>query len=199
MSGVPHVLDVLDDRHEDPRVPLPQEQALDVRDVVILDERLALVVVVRHRDHGHAEVRPLDLVGELGRVEVCGAERRQDQVEARLPARQVEGLGPARDVRQPRGVVQRQLEELAQDQLVEPAVLLERERVVEARDQEDVPHPPGHQVLEPLERAAGVGRGGGVGRHGRVQHTVKRGAAHEPGGRISSIATRRGYAPPSGW
>jgi len=53
-------------------------------------------------------------------------------------------------------VVQRQLEELPENQLVEPPVLLEREGVVEARHQQDVLNPIGHQVLEPLKDGAGI-------------------------------------------
>jgi hypothetical protein len=50
----------------------------------------------------------------------------------------------------------RELEELAEQQLVEASLLLERERVVEGRDQQDVLDPERHQVLEHFERPAGL-------------------------------------------
>jgi len=62
---------------------------------------------------------------------------------------QLERLPAGRDVCELRGVTQIQVEELGEDQLAEVAVLGEDEGVVEARDQENVLHVVGHQVLEP--------------------------------------------------
>ena len=62
----------------------------------------------------------------------------------------------------PGNLVQIQLQRLADQQLVEAAVLAQDERVVEAGDQQDVVHPERHQVLEALEEA--LGRRGRIGR-----------------------------------
>ena len=51
-------------------------------------------------------------------------------------------------------MVQVQVEELAEDHLAQLSVLLQDELIVEARDQDDVLQPGGHQHLEILESAA---------------------------------------------
>ena len=73
------------------------------------------------------------------------------RLKRRLVARELERLGAARDAGQAGRVVEVEVEELAEDQLVELAVLLEDERVVEARDQQDVLDAERHQVLEALD------------------------------------------------
>jgi hypothetical protein len=59
-------------------------------------------------------------------------------------------------VGEPGRLVERQIQELTRDQLVEPAVFAERERVIEARDEQDVLHPERHQALERLIRVGHV-------------------------------------------
>ena len=148
------VLDALDDGDQDARVALPQEDALDVRGVVSGDEALALVVVIGQHHDRHVEAGALDLARERRGVHVAGVDGRDDEVEPPLGPGERQRLGRTRDVGESGRVVEGELQELAEDQLVEPAVLLEREGVVEARDQQDVLDPIGHQVLERLERTA---------------------------------------------
>ena len=73
-----------------------------------------------------------------------------------LPAAggQRERLGPGRHVDQAGRVMQVQVEELPEDHLGQLPVLLQDELVVQARDQDDVLDPLGHQDLEVLEAAA---------------------------------------------
>jgi hypothetical protein len=157
---VPPVLHELDDRHQDAGVPLPEEEAVDLGEVVRRLVVLSLVVVVGHRHHGDVEPRAAHLAHQLRGVHVGRAERRDDEVEPALGLRQGQGLGAARDVGQAGRVVERELEELPRDELVQAAVLLQGERVVEARHEQDVLDPERHQVLERLERVADVGDGG---------------------------------------
>ena len=117
-------------------------------------EVLQLAVVVGQHHDGHVEPRRADRARQVGGVHVAGLDGRDDEVEAGLLAGQGQRLGAARDVGDARRVVQVEVEELAQDQLVQPPVLLQREGVVEAGDEQDVLHPPGHQVLEALQGAA---------------------------------------------
>ncbi len=55
-----------------------------------------------------------------------------------------------------------EFERFADQQLVQPPVLAQDERVVEAGDEQNVLHPKGHQVLESLEEPLGVYDGIGV-------------------------------------
>ena len=63
-------------------------------------------------------------------------------------------LGPVSDVGQTGRVVEVQVEELPQDDLAEPAVLLQDELVVQARGENDVLDPLGHEIVELAEPAA---------------------------------------------
>ena len=74
-----------------------------------------------------------------------------DQVEARLGARQLQRFGSGRNVGYAGDLVHVQLQRLADQQLVEAAVLAQDEGVVEAGDQQDVVHAERHQVLEAFE------------------------------------------------
>ncbi len=69
-----------------------------------------------------------------------------------------------------------EFERFPDQQLIQPPVLAQNERVVEAGDQQNILHPEGHQVLEALEEALGVDDGvGGVGyshRHAVIGKTT---------------------------
>ena len=78
-------------------------------------------------------------------------------------------------------------EELAEDELVEAAVLLQREGVVQARHEQDVVHAERHQALERLE---------GVRRIARDRR--ERCVAHGRGGAAKRRAGRTGSAPCAG-
>src|SRR5437899_3011633 len=90
-------------------------------------EFLALVVVVGEHDDRDVETAPLDLPRELRGVHVAEVDRGEDEVEATLGLGPGECCRPARDVDEPRDLLERKLQEFAEQQLVEPPLLLERE------------------------------------------------------------------------
>ena len=123
------------------------------------DEVLDLAVIVGQHHHGHVEPGGLDLARQLRGVHVGDLQVGDDQVEARLRARQLQRFCSGGDVGHAGNLVQVQLQRLADQQLVEAAVLAQDEGVVEAGDQQDVVHAERHQVLEAFEQAFGLGRG----------------------------------------
>ena len=54
-------------------------------------------------------------------------------------------------------VLQMQFQRVADQQLVEPSVFAQNERIVEAGYQQDVAHPEGHEILECLEELFRIG------------------------------------------
>ena len=67
-------------------------------------------------------------------------------------------------------LLQIQFERFVDQQLVQPPVFAQDERIVEAGDQQDVLHPERHQVLEALEARFGIEKrlGHGPGGHGAI-------------------------------
>jgi len=160
VCDVPEILDVLDDREKDAGVPLPEEETVQIGEVVLPFEVLPFIVVVRHGDDGDVESRALHLPRKRRGVHVGGAKGGDDEVEPPFGRRQHQRFGAARNVGQPRHVRQGEIQELAGDQFVQPSVFLQREGVVETGDEQDVLDPKRHQVLERLERIAYFREGG---------------------------------------
>ena len=146
------VLDVVDHRQQDARVALPHEAPVDARQVGARLKLLELAVVVRQHQHRHVEPRVGQLLRELRRVHVARVDRRDHQVELALCRGLGHRLRAARHVRDVRRVMRVEVDDLAHHQLVQPAVFLQRERIVQARHEQDVLHPVGHQVLKQLRR-----------------------------------------------
>ena len=82
------VLDVLHDRDEDASVALPEEDALDVGLRIARDEIRDLAVVVGQDNYRHLETGVLDLARQLRGIHVHDVQVADDEVEARLRARQ---------------------------------------------------------------------------------------------------------------
>jgi len=87
-----------------------------------------------------------------GGVHVFEFEVGDDQVEARIGARQRQCLGARLYVGDARHMLQVELVRFANQHLVQPAVFAQNERVVQARHQQDVLHPERHQVFESFEK-----------------------------------------------
>src|SRR5580698_9538760 len=163
VKQIPFVFDVADDGNQNADVALPQEDRFEIDDGITRHKILNLAIVVRQHHYGHVEPRSFHFPSQLRRVHVFDLKVGDDQIEARLGARQLQGFGPARNMSHAGNLLQVEFKRLADQQFVEPAVFAEDERIVEARDQENVLHPEGHQVLEALEKALGVDDGvGGV-------------------------------------
>ena len=148
VRGVELVLDVLDDRQQDPHVPLPDEDAVDVRHVVAGGELRQLARVVRQQHDRDVEADLPRLPRQLGGVHVPELDRRDDEVEARLLGGALQRLAAGGDAGQERRVPQPEVDELPQQPLAELPVLFEDEEVVGARDEKDVLDASPHQLLE---------------------------------------------------
>jgi hypothetical protein len=165
--GVPPVLDRLDDAHEHPRVALPQEGPLDGRGVLAGLEVGELPGVPGEEDDGHVQALGPRAAGELGRVHVREVGGRDDQVHPAVRPGHAERLHPRGDAGEAGRVVQVEVPELAQHPLGELAGLLEDERVVGGRHEQDVHDAVLHQVLVVVEPPpSGRGR-----RHGALAST----------------------------
>ena len=138
------VLDRAHDGREQANVPLPEERRID--DVARLGthrEGAHLAAVVGEEDDGNARSHVPHLAGEIDGRHVADMGRRQDEAGARLANRQRQSFGAARHGRDVRHVV-----ELGESPLVELFVLFEDERVVGARDEENLLDAVPHEVLE---------------------------------------------------
>ncbi len=159
VQDVALVFDVVDDRDENARVPLPQEDAVDVGLRVARDEVLDFAMVVGQHDDGNIQSGGFDVARQLRGVHVADLQVGDDQVEARLRARQFHGFLATGDVRDARHLMKVQFQRFADQQFIEPPIFAQDERVVEAGDEQNVVHAERHQVLEAFEEAFG-GRGG---------------------------------------
>ena len=112
----------------------PARSAGIVRGEKIAD-RARVVREERDRRLDAASAQP---AGERRRVHVADVQRADDQVVAAVVGRARERLGAGGDARQRRRVAQVEVEELAEDELVQLAVLSEGERIVQARDEQDL-------------------------------------------------------------
>jgi hypothetical protein len=160
VDDVAAIFDVLDDREQDPRVALPDEGSLDRREIVVAGELADVAGVEREQDHRDVAAQLLDPARQLGAVHVGEVEPADDQVEPTAGlAQHLERLGTRRHRGQAGSVVQVEVAKLADDALADLAGFLEHERVVRARDEQDVHDAVPHQVVEILEPAAGRHRG----------------------------------------
>ena len=148
VGEVQPIFDVLDDRQQDAHVALPQEGPSEVRGVMAGHELGQRPVVVRQQHHRHREPGLLDPPRQRQGRHVAHLQRRDDQIEATRARGQGQRFFARGDLGEAGRVVQVELQVLAQDQLVQLAVLGEDERVVSAGDQQDVVDPMGHQILE---------------------------------------------------
>ncbi len=142
------VFHVLGDGQQDARVALPQEDALQGARVVVGHVLSQLAAVVCQEDDRDVQPRLFDLERQFGRLHVAHVDGGHDQVEPALAGGERDRLRPRAHVAQARGVMEVEVKELFEQELVELPVLLQDERIVGARDQDDVLHPPGHEVLE---------------------------------------------------
>jgi hypothetical protein len=159
VSEVAAVLDILDDGQQDPDVALPQEDALQLGRVVTRNEVLELARIVGQQDDGRIQPGLPQPADQLEDVHVPEVEAGDDEIVPLLFSGERQRPFTGRDVRELRGVPQIEIEELGEDQLAEVAVLGQDEEVVQARDQQDVLHVKGHQLLKPDLPAAVVSLG----------------------------------------
>ena len=89
MQHVALVFDVFDDRDQDARVTLPQEDSLYVRHWIASDKVFNFAIVVGQHDHGYIETRELYFMSKLGGVHLADGKVRDDQVELRIGTRQL--------------------------------------------------------------------------------------------------------------
>ena len=144
---VPAIFLQLHHGEQDPGVPLPQEHVLHIAEPGSVLEVLHFLVVVGEHQDRDVQLGGAHRPGQLRGVHVAQLQARDDDVEALFPGER-QGLGPARDARDVRSLVQVQVEELREDELVELSILRHDERLVETRDEQDVLHPEPHQVLQ---------------------------------------------------
>ena len=145
------VFEGLDDRDNDPEIPLPDEHPVEDRRFPFDEKVLELPVVVCEQHDRDVQPRFPDEPRELDRRHVVDVERGDDEVEPALFFRQRNRFLPARNSRQLGGVAQVEPLILVPDQLVEPPVFFKEVQVVQARDEKDVPDPEPHEVLKSLE------------------------------------------------
>ncbi len=144
------VLAHLDDRQQQPHVPVPQEVAVDAALAVGVLQVLQLARAEGERVDGHVGLAAAQAQRQLGRRHVPQPRHGHDHVVA-VGLQQLDGLVAAAGARHVRRVAQMQLAVLAEQQLGQPAALLQRVGVVLARDQEDLLDAVGHQVPEAAE------------------------------------------------
>ena len=145
------VFQMLDDADNQPEIPLPDEDAVECRRVVVRFEVLQFPAVIRQQNDGDLDAR---LPGQLGQPDgghVLHVHRRQDEIETPLLFRQGDRLLPARYARQFGRMAQIQPLILVADQLIETAVFFEQIEIVKAGDKKDVPDSVAHQVLKTLK------------------------------------------------
>ena len=148
--GVGQVLDVLDDRHQQGRVVLPEEDAVhDPRRRLVLELRQRRRVGRQHHD-GQLLAQCFDLPGkvegELGllvhdgehQVDALGP----DGLERALDARHLADAGHGREA---------PIRVLLPDAFLEGPVLLDDVGVVDAGDEQDLTHPARHERAERVE------------------------------------------------
>ena len=140
----------LDDPEQEPGVSLPDEDPVEDRRVVVRDQLGLFPVIVRQEHDGDGESRLADHLGEACGVHVLDVEGHDHQVEPTLLVQEGEGFLAAGGVGQFRRVAQVQSRVFLSDLLVETAILLKNIVVVQAGDEEDIPYPEPHQVLEAL-------------------------------------------------
>ena len=151
------VLDVLDEGDQNADIALPKENPFDIGHRITGDEILDLTVIVGQHDDRHIEAGLLDLPRQLVGAHRTHRQIGDDEIEARIRARQRNRLRAAGDMGDSGDVLEMQFERVADQQFVEPSVLAQNEGIVEARHQQDVPHPEGHELLEGLEEFFRIG------------------------------------------
>ena len=137
VGDVAAILEVLDHRRHQTHVALPEKCALDWRSVGGGELR-HLAHVVRERHHRGVDSRLAKSPCQGGRRHVSERGRRDDQVEPRSIARERERGVDAGHMRDSRRMPYVEVEELLQNDFVELAILGEDERVVQARNEQDV-------------------------------------------------------------
>ena len=156
MQHVALVFHELDDRDQDARRSLPQEDAVDVGNRIARDKVLDLAVVIAEHDHGNVEPGLAHGARQIGGVRVANREIGHDQVELRIGLRQFKRLGATGDMGDPGNLPQVQLQRFVDQEFVQPAIFAQDERIVEARDQQNILHAKRHEVLETFETLFGV-------------------------------------------
>ena len=106
--------------------------------------------VVREQRHRDVAAAFADAARERRGVHVADVQRADDQVVAAVGRGARERFGARRHARQRRWMADVEIEELTEDQLVELAVLRERERIVQAGDEQDLLDAEVRQVDEAL-------------------------------------------------
>ena len=154
-ARVAPVLDRLDDRHQDAGVALPEEHPLEAAQRPCAPgTRLSSRVSHASSTTGTSRPSPAGPAGQLGGVHVGEVRGGEDQVDPAC-SRAIRSASVARgDARERGGVVQVEVAELAEQPLGELADLLEDERVVGRRDEQDVHDAVAHQVLVLVREAA---------------------------------------------
>ena len=149
VDDVDPILHQLDDGGQDADVALPEEHAGEIARVVRGHEIGDGAAVVGEQRHGRVGARLAEAARERQRVHVADVKRAEHQVVA-AAGRPRQRLRAGRDPRQRGGMAEVEIEELAQDELVQLTVLGQRERIVQARDEQDLLHAEFRQIDELL-------------------------------------------------
>ena len=153
VGDVGAVLDRLDDRRDQAHVSLPEEDPVERRRPGGGDLR-DLAHVVGQRHDRRLQPRLAEPARELRRRHVAQVGRGDDEVIPRPLARPRQRLLRRGDVGDGGGRADVQVEELLEDDLLELAVLGQDEGVVQARHEQDVPHPEPRQVRKARQPVA---------------------------------------------
>src|SRR5579872_58201 len=162
------VFDVLNNRDQDARGSLPEEDTVDIGDRIARNEILDLAIVVSEDNDRRIESRFANLSGEIGSVGVADGEVGNDQIESGIRLHQIKRFRAARHVRDTGNLSQVQFERFIDEEFVEASIFAQDEGVVETRDQQNVLDAKRHQVLETFEAFFGIENrlGDGADNHG---------------------------------
>src|ERR1700688_2108036 len=181
MQYVALILDIFNDGDEDARIALPKKNSLDIGNRISVNETLHFAIVVGQHHHGDIQPGKLHLARQLSGGHVTYRQVRDNQIKARLRARQFQSLGAARHMRDTGNLLQVQFERFVDQQFIKPAIFAQDERIVKAGNQKNVLDLERHQVVEAFEARFSVeeGLGDGAGGHGGVILVFKNPAESE--------------------
>ena len=153
------------DRGQDPDIALPEEHAIDAQQLA-LDARVGEVpCVVGERDDRCRIAPPAERLGQIDDAHVADVHGGDDKVETAVGAGERQRLAAAARVMQARRIVRVEAEEPPEHALAQLAVFRQDERVVQARDEQDVVHAIACEILKSVQTAPGPEGSCGIRRH----------------------------------
>jgi hypothetical protein len=147
LGHVQRILDQLEDSQHDAGIPGPQEDSVQPTGELAMRQAAHLELVQNHRGDGEVGILTLDPLGQVANPGVVQPQGRQDQIHPTL-AKELHGLLRLGDVQESGRGGQVQLGVFDEETLAQPPVLFDHVGVVVRRDQEDLPDPVRHEVME---------------------------------------------------